>query len=194
MSKTTHRGGFTLIELVFAIALLGFMLTITLSTFIGVFRFYNWSNTTRQSQQQARTLLETLTREIRLKKVVSSTGNSICLRPVDQPATSESINLSSNNVVMQTFGTADCSGVGGTSTTLNGPRLVVQSLSFGIVYGAQGIPVVAGGTKINPTVVIGLNTIIGNAVALPGGGIGCATTDNFCSTAKYNTAVNGLAP
>ena len=38
--------GFTLIELVFATTLLGIMLTLILSTFVGVFRFYVWAGTT----------------------------------------------------------------------------------------------------------------------------------------------------
>jgi prepilin-type N-terminal cleavage/methylation domain-containing protein len=72
--KNIRKNGFTLVELLFACAILGFMLTITLTTFIGVFRFYLWARTTRTTQEAARQTLNTITREVQSNQISSASG------------------------------------------------------------------------------------------------------------------------
>jgi prepilin-type N-terminal cleavage/methylation domain-containing protein len=218
MSIKRHntRGGFTLIELLFAMALLGFMLTITVTTFIGVFRFYNWSNYTRQTQQQSRNLVETITREIRFQKVVS-TGkdtpssvtidydNSICLNdPTDTQKSKKILQHFAPRVevIKVEYNRANCN----TSPSINPPlvanstvlgggnQLRIGRLSFEQVYGATGPPA-PGASQIDPSVIVDLRVATGaNAVAATGGGYVCDPLDNFCGTANFTTVVNGKHP
>lgn len=88
-SSTNHSKtkGFTLIELLFATIILGVMLTMTITTFIGVFRFYTWAGTTRVNQQNARQIIDDISRLISSRTVNTSastrnpdgTYSDICL-------------------------------------------------------------------------------------------------------------------
>lgn len=210
MSKAINKkkSGFTLIELLFALALLGFMLTIGISTFIGVFRFYNWSTNIRQSQQQARSLMETLTREIRLQKVVRTYqavppgvtidyDNGICLNSPEDPQKSKSILLHFSGrieVIKTEYTQSNCVSSSALTPTViaGGDQLRVGRLSFSQVFGARPV---AGTIQVDPSVIIDLRVATGaRAEVAPGGGFTCPPADSFCGTANFITAVNGKHP
>ena len=201
--KHHKRAGFTLIELLFAMALLGFMLTITISTFIGVFRFYNWSNYTRQTQQQARSLMETLTREIRFQPVVrvydsASMGynNAICVNSTDNKS-SKRIAQQTTQVVKIEYNIPECglnlgslpAGSAGPPIILaSGPQLRIGSLRFAEILGYNGA------STNNPSVRMHLQVATGTLAVPTGGGFVCNPGDNFCGTADFTTVVNGRQP
>lgn len=74
--------GFTLLELLFAIILLGVMLSITLVAIIGMLRFYVFSNQVRQNQENGRNVLDTMTREIRFGKLLFPTDASTAVQRI----------------------------------------------------------------------------------------------------------------
>ena len=79
----TKPAGFTLIELVFAITILGIMLSLAMVATIGMLRFYVFSNQVRQNQENGRNMLDTMTREIRFGQLVVPNGaaqtNEVCV-------------------------------------------------------------------------------------------------------------------
>jgi|GEM_PF-2523613 len=203
------RQGFTLIELVFATVILGTMLTITMVTFVGVFRFYNWARTTRDNQVAARQALETITREIDGSVVLSaSDDNKLCLKNVSTGkgkriglntssfnftfpigTTANDTTIYSQEIKLNPTGT-NCTSrlLVGTATTISNPTMKVSSLSFGLIKNSINTSYVVSNaaqfrdsTTINMTVTNG--TVDSNGK--------CRVGDNFCDQAEYSTAVAG---
>ncbi len=79
-NTTKHPKGFTLIELMFAMAAFSVMLVIAVSGLLNAMTIYNQANVSRDNQQQVRAIVEGLTRNIRAASVarVLSDG-SLCL-------------------------------------------------------------------------------------------------------------------
>jgi len=116
-----QKQGFTLIELLFATVILGTMITLTMITFIGVFRFYIWSRTTRNNQIAARQVMETMTREIDANAVIDDSGNGdkkrLCLKdPTTGNGKKIGLLSSTNGVVGTEFTFA--AGTSGSATTI----------------------------------------------------------------------------
>lgn len=82
MKKRKNQPGFTLLELLFAIIVLGVMMSIVLTTIIGMLRFYTFANTVRENQQNARNIIDSLAREVRFGTLVmpqSNPGSILCV-------------------------------------------------------------------------------------------------------------------
>ncbi len=82
MQKTNKAAaGFTLIELVFAMAGFTMMLVIAVSGFLNATWIYNQANVSRDNQQQVRRVMEQIGAEIRTASVVSadSTDGVLCI-------------------------------------------------------------------------------------------------------------------
>jgi prepilin-type N-terminal cleavage/methylation domain-containing protein len=184
-NRTTRRG-FTLVELLFACAILGFMLTITLVTFIGVFRFYLWSRTTRTTQEASRQVLNTMTREIQARQIVSPVGgSSLCLKdPVATP-TEKSLKLflRANTIQTQSYTDVACQNAtaGSAPTIISANAVSITSLTFAQVNGPG--PDVAKSVTIDMQATNGIPETTG-----PNAGK-CRPTDNFCDQASFTTAV-----
>lgn len=65
-----QKPGFSLIELLFAITVLGVMLSIVLNVVVGMLRFYTFSNKIRENQQNGRNVLDSMVRDIRSGRLV----------------------------------------------------------------------------------------------------------------------------
>ena len=70
MKKTTHKKGFTIIELMLAIIVLGGMLTLTMTVIVGMLRFYVFANSVRKNQANGRDTLDLVTRDVRFGKLL----------------------------------------------------------------------------------------------------------------------------
>lgn len=196
IQKKHKPQGFTLVELLFATAILGFMLSITLITFIGVFRFYIWAGTTRTSQESARQLLDDMTREIAAKKIISArtNGSTLCMSDPDiaNPTSYTAIQLLGTQVQILTFTDDQCTLLDNTApvTIISNPNLNVTQLDFTIVSGAVN----GFGTLIsNPNASLvhksaTINMTITNGLVDPATQA-CRPGDNYCDVAGYNTAV-----
>lgn len=188
-TKTTQNSGFTLIELLFSIALIGFMLTIMLTTFIGVFRFYNWSKTTRNTQVVARNVLDIITKEVRTGKIYGSSGSFICINRTDGfsvsdiQVKSEKISVVSNQFQIQYYSGINCS----TSTLLTPTNIIspsnmtITNSSFSVVNGPN-----VDSVKNPPNSVVVTFTVVNGKPAADGK---CTPGDNFCDLATFTTAV-----
>ena len=212
--------GFTLIELLFATVILGTMITLTMITFIGVFRFYIWSRTTRNNQIAARQVMETMTREIDANAVIGlgDDNRRICLK---DPTTGNGKKiglLSSTNGVLGaefTFAGATASATtiysqkfqitivnnkpgcnipeaGSTATAISNANMKVSELKFNFI----NTSINSTYPSLNPaqfreSTTIDM-TVVNGGVITTGPDTGkCKVGDNFCDVASYSTAVTG---
>ncbi|MCX6805810.1 MAG: type II secretion system protein [Patescibacteria group bacterium] len=206
--------GFTLIELLFATVILGTMITLTMITFIGVFRFYIWSRTTRNNQIAARQVMETMTREIEGSAVIDDSGNAdkkrLCLKNTTTGKGKKIGLLSSTNGTEFTFpvGTASnattiysqefvatatgCTTPVGTATAISNPNMKVSKLEFNFINTSINTSyLIANPAQFRESTTIDM-TVVNGAVITTGPDSGeCKVGDNFCDIAKYSTAVAG---
>lgn len=198
MKRTKHQPGFTLLELLFAIILMGVMLSIALVAVIGMLRFYVFSNQVRQNQENGRNMLDTMTREIRFgallfPKDASPSGNRVCI--IDK--TNNRLiqyELASPNLVRSTYSYSpaspptDCTAPGG-ATIIPPSRNVnldkMRAVAFEVTK-TQG-----GDTEANTdaaAVLLKLSYITGQPD--PADMSKCKIADIYCSNLILNTAVN----
>ncbi len=83
--RTHHQPGFTFVELLFAIVIMGTMLSLTMVVVVGMIRFYVFTNQQRQNQENGRNVLDSITRDIRFGTLITpvvndfSANDSICV-------------------------------------------------------------------------------------------------------------------
>lgn len=197
LKNNKNKTGFTLVELLFAMAILGIMLTIAMLTFIGVFRFYNWANVTRKTQAASRQVMDDMSRKIQNSRIIFASGSTICLNDVTVSGSDPQfaqISLNSGRIVEtlhtknMSTGVIDCSGPVVNTVVLSATDVSINSLNFTEVFGAAG----GAGTIIDPniqaalqkSVVINMTSV--NGTATDGA---CTPGDNFCDVAVFTTAV-----
>lgn len=197
----TKTKGFTLIELLFATIILGVMLTMTITTFIGVFRFYTWAGTTRVNQQNSRQIMDDIGRLISSRRVNTSastrnpdgTYSSLCLDGVDQE--SVKIFLFYNKVTMQKYndGVVGCSGAPiSTREISDNVNTKVTRLEFVVINGAlnnsiYNDPDPAVQASLKKSVEFTIDVINGSPSQ---GSDNCRVGDNFCDKSSYTSAVS----
>lgn len=183
-NKNSRKNGFTLVEILFACAILGFMLTITLTTFVGVFRFYLWSRTTRTAQESARQVLGTISKAIQGNAIVSANNSSLCLNSTQATATEKSLKIfldtTDNKIKQQAYFAKDCAGsVLGQLTIISASNVDITYLSFTGVSGPGG--------AVTKSVVVNMQVTNGTPVMVDGT-LRCRPSDNFCDQATFTTA------
>ncbi len=208
--------GFTLIELLFATVILGTMITLTMITFIGVFRFYIWSRTTRNNQIAARQVMETMTREIEGSVVISDSGNDdnrrLCLKNTktgegkkigllddNKQQFSNGTTLSSTTIYSQVFtvelvnGVLGCKTAQGTPTAISNTNMKVSNLQFNLINTSINTSYLsANPAQFRESTTIDMTVVNGGVIISTGDDNGkCKVGDNFCDIAKYSTAVAG---
>jgi prepilin-type N-terminal cleavage/methylation domain-containing protein len=191
-----HQSGFTFVELIFAITIMGSMLAIAMVVVIGTLRFYVFSNQVRQNQENGRNIVDTMTRELRFGELVmpSATGSPpsrICI--VDD--TNKQLidyKLDDTNLVRTTLSYSpgflscdeDTTSAKLTKIITSGPinldKMKVSNFSVVRTSGARG-----GNGKAS-AVTIGLSYTTG----LPEDDGKCATGNIYCSGLTLNTAIN----
>ena len=191
-----HQSGFTFVELIFAITIMGSMLAIAMVVVIGTLRFYVFSNQVRQNQENGRNIVDTMTRELRFGELVmpSATGSPpsrICI--VDD--TNKQLidyKLDDTNLVRTTLSYSpgflscdeDLNPAKLTKIITSGPinldKMKVSNFSVVRTSGARG-----GNGKAS-AVTIGLSYTTG----LPKTDGKCATGNIYCSGLTLNTAIN----
>ena len=212
-SNTNHslhnNKGFTLIELLFATIILGVMMTMTITTFIGVFRFYTWAGTTRINQQNSRQIMDDISRLIASRTVndgaivqnPNGTYSSLCL--VNEGG--ESIRLDSGQLLAQKLGSTDptykvtvysydnpnCeSEFDSFKEISDNINTKVTKLEFDILYGALNNNIYTSDPddpRLKRSVEFTIDVI--NGTPIPGTN-DCKVGDNFCDKATYTSAVS----
>jgi len=200
-----HQSGFTFVELIFAITIMGSMLAIAMVVVIGTLRFYVFSNQVRQNQENGRNIVDTMTRELRFGELVipSATGSPlspssrICIvddtnkQLIDYKL--DGTNLDGTNLVRTTLSYSpgflncdeDTTSAKLTKIITRGPinldKMKVSNFSVVRTSGARG-----GNDKAS-AVTIGLSYTTGLPEAADGK---CATGNIYCSGLTLNTAIN----
>lgn len=211
--------GFTLIELLFATVILGTMITLTMITFIGVFRFYIWSRTTRNNQIAARQTMETMTREIEGSVVIDDSGNAdkkrLCLK---NPTTGKGKKIgllsstagaeftftagttgSATTIYSQEFtvelvnGVLGCKTAQGLATAISNTNMKVSKLEFNFINTSINTSYLsANPAQFRESTTIDMTVVNGGVIIGTGDDNGkCKVGDNFCDVASYSTAVAG---
>jgi len=196
--------GFTLIELLFATIILGVMLTMIITTFIGVFRFYTWAGTTRVNQQNARQIMDDISRLIASRTVntTASTRNPdgtysrLCLYGEGQESIRISLNYYNwltNRVTVDRYpnGVNDCTGIPSSTREISdNVNTKVTKLEFNIVYGALNNSIYNNNPD-DPSLKKSVEFTIDVLNGPPSqGNDNCRVGDNFCDKASYTTAVS----
>lgn len=209
-SKHSTTKGFTLIELLFATIILGVMLTMTITTFIGVFRFYNWAGTTRINQQNSRQIMDDISRLVASRTVninastrnLDGTYSGLCL--INEGG--GSIRLDSGQLLAIQLGSANPTYKVTEYSYPNNPNCnstydsfreisdnintKVTKLEFDIVYGALNNSIYTSDPndpKLKRSVEFTIDVINGTPIQ---GTNDCKVGDNFCDKATYTSAVS----
>ncbi len=193
-----NKSGFTLIELVFATAILGTMLILVTTTFIGVFRFYVWAGNTRTSQAASRVVMDTITQLVTARHIQSVTGNSMCLAAASSTTGTKTLLISfdeqdaTHQIFSQEFPGRDCNttpqNTPSTKKALSPTNLRVSTLTFTEVNGAYSNgftdPANPNNKLLHKSVIINMSVVNGQADSSGN----CINGDNFCNIATYQTA------
>lgn len=205
--------GFTFVELMFAIVVLGTMLSLTMTIFVGMLRFYTFSNQIRQNQENGRNILDTMDREIRFSQLVYASTKpddayKLCIYNESQRSAiayyKDTNTTSSTNLKKSVWSAPDlkkaqdgCAGLpvtipeGKPPTILNLPNMKVDAFE---VIKTQGAALTentnVNALKIRFSFVTGSYIIIPHSSTAPRGELKCEAKNIYCNKLEYNTAVN----
>lgn len=197
MKKFKQNPGFTFIELMMAIVMIGVMLSLTMSVVISTIRFHAFSNTVRQNQQSGRDTLDSISRDLRFGKLIQPSGNeaaeSVCILKENekQVVKYEIDNIYGIGIFKYTYpyATAEeyCNVPAGVQPTMltNPSKMIVKEFKVQKVRGAK---VVAN--QDSSSVTIRLDFFTGNPEEQGFGNLACNSRDIYCNELVYNTAVN----
>lgn len=135
INKNNQPAGYTIIELLFAVANFTFILMIAISAFIVVMRVYNKAAFARQTQQAARSVIEQMSGDVRLASVINvdtdPTHPSMCLQ-IKSPDESSGVkySLSGSKIIREVFTDTTCAGGPTTITNVTADTFNVTSLVF----------------------------------------------------------------
>lgn len=180
-----NKNGFTFIELLFAITLLGFMITMVMTTFIGIFRIYAWSNITTNNQFLARQTMDNLNREIASSTSIVTTGPNTALCYKDYNSNTYKIYVNNRVLKKDSYNptTPNCTGTPTLSANFSSPDMPVKSITFTNLT-----------TQINSSytgnfqqaVVVKIE-VINYLGTVPAVFSGCGTSI-YCSVVQYDSA------
>ncbi len=192
--KKPGGGGYTIIELMFAVVNFSFVMIIALSAFVVVMRVYNKSAFTRQTQQVGRAAIDKMISDIRLATLVntgypptyispsdtmclqisSASGSSVRYAKVIVPSTTR------NKITRTTFSDTNC-GTSLVSENLTPDDFDVTGLQF--IQVIEDAHVIEGGvTKKGTGISIDLTLAKGTASPDP--------SDPFYNATNLRTFVN----
>lgn len=196
--KKINKPGFTIIELMFAIVVLGGMLSLTMVVIVGMLRFYVFAGQVRKNQANGRETLDLVSRDVRFGKLISPVGadktNEICVftssdRKIisikkdsggDQYNLIRRVyqyNLLSNPATCDTANSALLS-----TTKLNLDRMRVTKFEITKTQGAS-FEVNKGAAAI----IIDYEFLTGSPNA---SGVACDSNNIYCSKLGYDTVIN----
>lgn len=198
-TKHSKNQGFTIIELMFAIVILGGMLSLTMVIIVGMLRFYVFAGQVRKNQANGRDTLDSITREIRFGKLISPSGstatqevcvfdksnNRVVLYKKTGTSLKKSIYTYNSNV-----DPANCNEGVGDSLYGKGKEVKDINLSKMLVTKFDITKTQGASFEVNKNaaaVIINYQFLTGAADA---SGAACETKNIFCSKLGYQTAIN----
>ena len=196
--------GFTFIELILAITIMGVMFSIVLTVIVGMLRFYVFAGNIRQNQENGRNILDSIVRDIKYGTLLTPSGYTksdvVCVKKSDNTLIKYN---QDNNAIWKTVFSFD-STTSPTSCPIDnaalpdgiqiksGPTQV--SLDRMKVYPGDFSFTKADGAELSyyPSVsslVINFKFFTGNPVT-NNDSINCLANDIYCSSLQLNTAVS----
>lgn len=198
-TKHSKNQGFTIIELMFAIVILGGMLSLTMVIIVGMLRFYVFAGQVRKNQANGRETLDSITREIRFGKLISPSGSTatqeVCV--FDKSNNRVVLYKKTGTSLKKTIYTynsnvdpANCNDVAGGS--LAGKTKEVKDINLSKMFVTKfDITKTQGASfevnKNAAAVIINYQFLTGAPDAT---GAACETKNIFCSQLGYQTAIN----
>lgn len=176
-AKTTQ--GFTIVELLIAISVMGIMSALTTAVVISTIRFYAFTNNFRQNQQAGRNILDTITTDTRFGELAESGDNNLCVKFAGNKVILYQRD-NSNNFTRTVFYNSNCSVPATSTSTLLNPASMKVTLFKSEKVNA---PLPASGNSTSAT--IRLEFITGSSV-----GNACGTRDIYCAKSILNTATS----
>ena len=198
-TKHSKNQGFTIIELMFAIVILGGMLSLTMVIIVGMLRFYVFAGQVRKNQANGRETLDSITREIRFGKLISPSGSTatqeVCV--FDKSNNRVVLYRQTGTKLTKTIYTynsnvdpVNCNDVAGGS--LAGKTKEVKDINLSKMFVTKfDITKTQGASfevnKNAAAVIINYQFLTG---APDASGTACETKNIFCSKLGYQTAIN----
>ena len=200
--KLKKQAGFTIIELMFAIVVLGGMLALTMVVIVGMLRFYVFAGQVRKNQANGRETLDLVSRDVRFGKLISPVGadktNEICvftssdrkiikIKLVQEPE-NERYNLYRTVYDYKPLeNPTDCTLNADNSTEvsqtkLNLDRMIVAKFDITKTQGAS-FEVNKGAAAI----IIDYEFLTGSPNST---GVACDSNNIYCSKLGYDTVIN----
>ena len=178
-----RNAGFTLVELVMALAFFSFMMAILSIGVLQIMEIYQAGVSSRRTQQAARVAMEDITREVRAASRVEVDGpDHLCLegaRPVDYQRI--------NDELIKKVGGANCNDLSAaTTTTLIGTSEANNNLKLRqfdtnlIVSGSDDSSV-----DISLLVTTGADELLSGDGCIPG-----ETGSQYCATTQFSSTVS----
>lgn len=202
--KNHIKSGFTAIELLFAIIILGGMMALTMTVIVGMLRFYVFAGSVRKNQANGRDTLDLIARDVRFGKIIlpnnsGVNGNEICVydktnkRVIDYVWTSNAYLLKRKIYSYQ----LDPDPTTCTPNSINELQLVSENnmnlskmfITRFNVKRTQGASFQANDLN-TAAIIIDYEFITGNYSPNLGGSIYCNTENIYCNKLGYVTAVN----
>jgi prepilin-type N-terminal cleavage/methylation domain-containing protein len=190
-----QQPGFTILELTFAIVVIGVMMGIVLTTIIGMLRFYTFSATVRQNQAAGRQVMDDIGRQVRFATLIEPSGATpsatLCVADVKNQklyryaVVSEAVQKTTLDYTGTTV-PGNCNTGGSvtqtTQSNITPASMHVRRLDFQKTGGARIVvdQDVAG-------LVVSLGFVNGTADPVTGN---CVAGDIYCSRLDFTTSLN----
>lgn len=200
--SNSKKSGFTFVELLFAIVVMGTMFGLALTVFIGMLRFYVFANSVRQNQENSRNILDTISRDIKFGKLLlpassdNSISNKLCVYSPEtnrtvlyerDPVSRKLYKYTSSDPPFPTFQDAKnalpasaCSKNASTKAEISLSNTQVIAFETAFVGGASTVAYLDVAS-----VTIKFVNITGRA-----DGDNCMTSDIYCNKLTLNSAIN----
>lgn len=206
MKRFMHnkKPGFTFIELILAITIMGIMFSLVLTVIVGMLRFYVFAGSIRQNQENGRNILDSIVRDIKFGTILTPsnyvTTNSVCVIKPDNTLTKYYQNnfaiyktvYTFDSVITPTACPADDASLPDNIRIKSGPsqisldRMKVYQNDFSFTRAEGSNP---AAYKNITSVVINFKFFTGNPVDTGDSGR-CLTNDIYCGSLQLNTAVS----
>lgn len=183
VATKSRPAGFTLVELIIAMAIFSLLLLLITSGIVQIMRIYQSGVASRRTQAAARLTMETITRDVRSSLNAVAAANSICLEGGETVRyVYDSVN---NSLLRQTLNGA-CAG--GTSTAATAiidgsgdSNTQLRQFDNVIITDGDGNP---ASVQITLLVTTGADDLFSGTACLPGQG------SQFCSSTQFTNAVS----